>query len=57
MCEQAGAVITWKNMHVPLQNGYRLLEEEIDKSGNTGVLDLGHRSLDITQETSVVSER
>ena len=57
MCEQPGAVITWKNSDLPLQNRYRLLEEEYYKSGNTGVLNLGHSSLDITQEISVVSER
>ena len=55
MCEEAGAVITWKNTHFPLQNRCRLLKEEHYKSGNTGVLDLRHSSLDITQETSVVS--
>ena len=56
MCEQAEAVITWKNTPVLLQNRYRLLKEEHYKSGNAGVQDLGHSSLDITQETSVMSE-
>ena len=40
MCEQAEAV----------------LKKEHHKSGNTGVLDLEHSSMNITQETSVVSE-
>ena len=56
MCEQAGAVITWRNTLLLLQNRYRLFNEEHYMSGNIGVLDLGHSSVDITQETSIVSE-
>ena len=56
MCKQVGAVITWKNTHVPSQNRHRLLKEEHYKSGNGRVWDLGHSSLDITHEASVVSE-
>ena len=54
MCEQAEAQLNGRILL--LQNRYRLLEKEHYKSGNIGVLDLEHSSLDIVQETSVMSE-
>ena len=40
----------------PTSKRIQITQGEHYKSGNTGVLDLGHSLLDITQETSVGSE-